>query len=84
MEKKIFTLILVVIIGVLVGAGIVSKQGRESLLHDVLERQSAMFEVQKSLEKNITSGAGAIQGSGITVLLQYPASEKSFVLLLWQ
>jgi len=66
MEKRIFTLILVVVIGVLVGVGIVTKQGRESLLHDVLERQNAMFEVQKSLEKNIASG----EDSGVAVLVQ--------------
>jgi len=70
MEKRIFTLVLVVIIGILVGVGIVTKQGRESLLHDVLERQSAMLEVQKNLEKNITSKEGAIQGSGVAVLVQ--------------
>jgi len=70
MEKRIFTIILVVIIGILVGVSVVSKQGRESLLHDVLERQNAMFEIQKSLEKKIISGGGAIQGSGITALLQ--------------
>jgi len=66
MEKKIFTLILVVIIGVLVGVGIVSKQGRESLLHDVLERQNVMLQAQKNLETNISSG----KGTGVATLLQ--------------
>jgi len=70
MEKRIFTLILVVVIGVLVGVGIVSKQGRESLLHDVLKGQNAMFKAQKNLAKNITSGGGAIQGSSVAVLVQ--------------
>lgn len=69
MEKRIFTLILVVVIGVLVGVGIVTKQGRESLLHDVLDRQTAMFEVQKSFEKNINSREGSGQGSGVAAIL---------------
>jgi len=70
MEKRIFILVLVVSIGVLAGVGIVSKQGRESLLHDVLERQNTMLEAQKNLEKNIIFGKDVIQGSGVSALLQ--------------
>ena len=69
MEKRIFTLILVVIIGVLVGVGIVSKQGRESLLHTVLERQNAMLTAQKRFEGNVPAGSLG-QGSGTGALLQ--------------
>jgi protein-disulfide isomerase len=70
MEKRIFTLIFVVIIGVLVGVGIVSKEGRESLLHDVLEQQNAMLAAQKRFEKSLTSGEAVNQSSGISALLQ--------------
>jgi len=63
MEKRIFTLILVVIVGVLVGVGVVAKQGRDSLLHTVIKQQSAM---QKALEKNASSRESA----GVVALLQ--------------
>lgn len=70
MEKRIFTLILVVIIGVLIGVGIVSKQGRESLLHNVLKQQNAMLAAQKRFEKNAISRGSISQGSGVGALLQ--------------
>jgi len=68
MEKRIFTLILVVIVGVLVGVGIVSKQGRDSLLHTVLEQQNAMLAAQNRFEKNANSGGSLSQSPGAGAL----------------
>lgn len=57
MEKRIFTLILVVIIGVLAGVGIVSKQGRDSVMTDVSKQLNALIESQKKLESRFSGGS---------------------------
>lgn len=67
MEKRIFTLILVVIIGVLAGVGIVSKQGKDSVMNDVSKQLSAVLESQKKLENNFAGGG---TGGGSLALVQ--------------
>jgi len=57
MEKKIFTMVVVVAIGVLVGVTIVTKQAREPLLRELLKRQNTMLQAQNRIEKNLTSPA---------------------------
>ena len=69
MEKRIFTLILVVIIGVLVGVGVVTKQAKDPLLRELLSRQNAMLQAQSRIEKSLTSPGGA-RGDQISGLVQ--------------
>jgi len=72
MEKRIFTLILVVIIGVLVGVGIVTKQAREPLLRESLKRQTVIIDAQNRMEKALTSrqDTGKSGDARVAVLLQ--------------
>lgn len=55
MQNKIFTLILVVIIGVLVGVGVVTKQAREPLLRELLRQQSAVVQTVARVEKTLNN-----------------------------
>lgn len=55
MQKRIFTLALVVIIGVLVGVAVVKKQVREPLLREILQRQQALLQTQTRMEKKIST-----------------------------
>jgi len=64
MEKRIFTLVLVVAIGVLSGVYIVSKQAREPILRDIAQKQNVILQAQSRLEKKLGSGSGAIAGAG--------------------
>lgn len=56
MEKKVITLGLFVVLGIVVGVGIVKKQIQEPLLKEVLQRQDALIESQQRLEHNMGSG----------------------------
>jgi protein-disulfide isomerase len=51
MQNRIFTLILVVIIGVLVGVGVVTKQVREPLLRELLRQQGVLAQAVARVEK---------------------------------
>ena len=53
MQKKIFTLILVVTIGVLVGVAVVKKQAREPLLREILQRQQTLLQTQTRIERRM-------------------------------
>jgi len=53
MEKRIFILILVVVVGVMVGVSIVSKQAKDPFLREVLEQQTSMLRTQKQIVKMI-------------------------------
>ena len=55
MEKRVFIMILVVIIGVLAGVNIVTRQAREPLLRSLLERQSIMLANQSRIERELNS-----------------------------
>ena len=55
MNNKIFTLVLVVIVGILVGLGVVTKQSRDPMLRELLKQQEAMLKTQKSIENKLTS-----------------------------
>jgi len=63
MEKRIFTIILVVIIGVLVGVGIVSKQARDPLLKELIKQQTVIIRIQQRIERKIASKEVAAQAS---------------------
>jgi protein-disulfide isomerase len=65
MEKRVFLMILVVIIGVLLGVSIVTKQAREPLLREIIQRQGTMFEIQNRIERGLNSRQGFV-GSGDT------------------
>lgn len=68
MKKRIFTLTLVVIIGVLVGVAIVNKQAKAPLLREILDRQNAMLQAQNRMENNVALGqniGGASQGASL-------------------
>lgn len=60
MQKKIFTLILVVTIGVLVGVAVVKKQAREPLLREILQRQQVLLQAQTRVERKISSGEALV------------------------
>lgn len=55
MGKRIFTLVLVVVVGVLAGVGIVAKQAREPLMRELLRQQATLIQSQRRIEKMITS-----------------------------
>lgn len=63
MQKKIFTLVLVVIIGVLAGVAVVKEQAREPLLREILQRQQKVLQAQTRMENKIESGVGVV-GTG--------------------
>ncbi len=56
MQKRIFTLILVVVIGIFAGVSIVKKQAREPVLRELLKNQNIILQAQRRLEKKLTSG----------------------------
>jgi protein-disulfide isomerase len=55
MEKRIFTLILVVAVGVLMGVLIVAKQSRDPMLKSLLQQQTAIFKMQKKIDSRLAS-----------------------------
>lgn len=67
MGKRIFILVLAVAVGVLLGLNIVSKQARDPLLRELLNRQAAILQTQKNIEKALASkheaGSPVVDGS---------------------
>jgi protein-disulfide isomerase len=59
MQKRIFTLTLVVIIGILLGVAVVKKQVREPLLREILQKQQILIQNQARIEKKMEGEAGA-------------------------
>ena len=57
MEKRIFTLILVAILGVVIGVGVVSKQMKDPLLRELLKQQVEMINAQQRMEKKLGQAA---------------------------
>jgi len=62
MQKRIFTLALVVVIGVLAGVTIVKKQVKEPILREILQRQQALLEAQNRIERTVGSGGATEDG----------------------
>ena len=76
MEKRIFTLILVVALGVVIGVGIVSKQMKDPLLRELLKKQVEMLGAQQRMEQKLTSGGSVEAGSSGQFLQKYQALEQ--------
>lgn len=53
MQKRIFTLILVAIVGILAGLAVVKKQVREPLLREIIRNQRVLLQSQAKIEKKI-------------------------------
>ena len=60
MDKKIFTLALVAIIGILLGVGVVKKQTREPILREILQKQQILLQSQMRIENKVSGEEGAI------------------------
>ncbi len=58
MEKRIFTLILVVVIAILVGVGIVTKQTREPILREIMKKQDIIISGQGRNQGDLNPGKG--------------------------
>ena len=63
MQKRIITLTLVVIIGILLGVAVVKQQVREPLLREILQKQQALLTAQGKLEQKL-GGQEGLQGAG--------------------
>ncbi len=81
MGQKVFTLILVVVLGVLVGVGVISKQKKElnskAMLETILTQQQSMINAQNRIEQKLAiSQVGGSQpvsigsSSGLTIKVQ--------------
>ncbi|MCK5083305.1 MAG: thioredoxin domain-containing protein [Candidatus Omnitrophica bacterium] len=60
MQKKVFTLVLVVTIGVLTGVAVVKKQTREPLLREILKGQQILLLAQTGIERKLGSDADRV------------------------
>ncbi|MBN1870109.1 MAG: thioredoxin domain-containing protein [Candidatus Omnitrophica bacterium] len=67
MQKSIFTLVLVVIIGILLGVAVVKKQAREPLLREILVGQQILLQNQMKMEKRLDR-EGLAEGGGFRVV----------------
>lgn len=78
MEKRIFTLVLVVVLGVVIGVGVVSKQMKDPVLRELLKQQREMLNAQQRIETKLSQGGGgADAGSSAALFLQkYQALEQ--------
>jgi protein-disulfide isomerase len=89
MQKRILTLILVVIIGILAGVGIVRKQAREPLLRELLKGQDIILQAQRRLEAKLGSSEGAtgspaLQDTAIAQRLQDAENRLSVLEANWK
>jgi protein-disulfide isomerase len=84
MERRIFTMILVVIVGVLAGVGIVSKQARDPLLRQLLQNQNDMIKWQNKVEDKIVPAQNleAVESSRISNLIQTQQSLETRIAAL--
>ncbi len=76
MEKRIFTLVLVVALGVVIGVEIVSKQMKDPLLRELLKKQSEIISGQQRIERKLTSGGDAGAGAPGQLFQKYQALEQ--------
>lgn len=83
MEKRIFTLILVVILGVVLGVGIVSKQMKDPMLRELLKQQAQMIEVQQRMESKLGGAPAPYADSGALsqLLMKYQILEQRIAAL---
>lgn len=78
MEKRIITLIAVVILGVLLGVSVVSHEAKNPLLKEILKQQSAILESQSQLQKKVEGGqpGGFSSGQANELLQRQTALEQ--------
>ena len=77
MEKRIFTLVLVVVLGVVIGVGVVSKQMKDPVLRELLKQQVAMLNAQQRIETKLSQERGGMDAGSSALLLQkYQALEQ--------
>src|SRR3989338_4172650 len=82
MEKRIFTLALVVVLGVVIGVGVVSKQMKDPVLRELLKQQVEMLNAQQRIETKLSQGVGVMDAGSSALLLQkYQALEPRIVSL---
>lgn len=83
MEKRILMLTLVVVLGVVIGVGIVSRQAKDPLLRELLKRQTKMLEAQSRLEKTLAQPAAPVPAEGQVAQLaqKYQALEQRIAAL---
>ena len=74
MEKRIFTLILVVVLGVVIGVGVVSKQMKDPVLRELLKKQIEMVNTQQRIEQKLSGAADT--GSSAQILQKFQALEQ--------
>lgn len=65
MERKFFTLFLVVALGVLLGVGIVSKKTKDPLFRQLIQQQSEILKSQERIEKQLSGSPSGVD-SGIS------------------
>ena len=68
MEKRIFTLVLVVVLGVVIGVGVVSKQMKDPVLRELLKQQVAMLNAQQRIETKLSQGGGGMDAGSSALL----------------
>jgi protein-disulfide isomerase len=68
MERKYFTLILVVVVGVLLGVGVVSKQAKDPLFRQIVQQQSDILKSQQKVEQQLVGTEGDPVGGSARVL----------------
>lgn len=77
MEKRIFTLALVVVLGVVIGVGVVSRQMKDPVLRELLKQQAQMLNAQQRIETKLSQGEGGMDAGSPALLLQkYQALEQ--------
>lgn len=82
MEKRIFTLILVVVLGVVIGVGVVSKQMKDPLLRQLLKQQVEMINAQQRMEKHLTDNPAPFEiGPSAQFMQKYQVLEQRLAAL---
>ncbi|MDO8581241.1 MAG: thioredoxin domain-containing protein [Candidatus Omnitrophota bacterium] len=72
MDKKVIPILLVVVVGIVLGVGITTKQARDPLLREILKQQSTILNSQKKVE-GVLSVDGGAEGSDASLLLKKQA-----------
>lgn len=81
MEKRLFILILVVVVGVVLGVSIVSHQAKDPLLSKLLQQQGQMLISQTSLERKLSLEGVSGQGGSSGLLRKQAELEQRIVVL---
>jgi protein-disulfide isomerase len=72
MDRKFIPIVLVVVVGIVLGVGITTKQARDPLLREILKQQSTIMNSQKKVE-GVLSVDGGAEGSDASLLLKKQA-----------